>query len=213
MPEHALVYVADPMCSWCWGFSPVIASVAARFGAQAPVTLLVGGLAPGAARLMDDTNKVMVRGHWDHVHAATGQPFDYRFFEREGFVYDTEPACRAVVLVRRHMPDRVLAFLDSVHAAFYRDNRDVTGSETLGDLAAGCGLDHDAFTREFESEELRGETRDDFAFTRRLGISGFPALVGFDGDSLTPITVGYRPWEQVEGLIEAWISGRESTDA
>ena len=24
MPDRKLIYVADPMCSWCWGFAPVI---------------------------------------------------------------------------------------------------------------------------------------------------------------------------------------------
>ncbi len=32
MPHPHLVYVADPMCSWCWGFSPVIDAIRERFG-------------------------------------------------------------------------------------------------------------------------------------------------------------------------------------
>ncbi len=212
MTERALLYVADPMCSWCWGFAPVISAVAARFSAQAPVTLLVGGLAPGATRLMDDANKATVRTHWDHVRAATGQPFDYGFFERQGFVYDTEPACRAVVLVRRHQPDRALEFLDLLHRSFYQDNRDVTNADTLAELACEFGVDRGTVASEIESEALRRETRDEFAFIRRLGVTGFPALIGFDGDSLVPITAGYRPREEVEDRIEAWIANRPSAD-
>ena len=213
MAEQSLVYVADPMCSWCWGFSPVIASVVTRFGEQAPVTLILGGLAPGASRLMDDANKAMVREHWDHVHEATGQPFDYGFFEREDFVYDTEPPCRAVVVARRLAPERAVIFLNHLHAAFYRDNRNVTDAKTLCDLASGFGFDRDTFAHDLASESARQETRGDFEFTRRLGISGFPALVGFDGESLTPITVGYRPWEQVESIIDAWSTADGSPDA
>ena len=42
-----LLYVADPMCSWCYGFSPVIGAVAGHFGDRLPVRLLMGGLRAG----------------------------------------------------------------------------------------------------------------------------------------------------------------------
>ena len=31
MADLQLVYFADPMCSWCYGFSPVITTLAERF--------------------------------------------------------------------------------------------------------------------------------------------------------------------------------------
>ena len=31
MSGHQFVYFADPMCSWCYGFAPVIAALAERF--------------------------------------------------------------------------------------------------------------------------------------------------------------------------------------
>ncbi|MDH5427723.1 MAG: DsbA family protein, partial [Nitrospirota bacterium] len=27
MMSPTLIYVADPMCSWCWGFSPVLEEI------------------------------------------------------------------------------------------------------------------------------------------------------------------------------------------
>jgi len=47
-PSRAhLLYVADPMCSWCWGFAPVIADICAAFGDRLPVRPVMGGLRPG----------------------------------------------------------------------------------------------------------------------------------------------------------------------
>jgi len=96
-----LIYFADPMCSWCWGFAPVIEAIRQRFGDALPIRLMMGGLRPGTTKPLDEAGKRTIREHWEHVHEATGQPFDFRFFEREGFIYDTEPASRAVVVVRR----------------------------------------------------------------------------------------------------------------
>jgi protein-disulfide isomerase-like protein with CxxC motif len=45
MAKH-FFYVTDPMCSWCWGFSPVIHQINATFGDEAPIRVIVGGVHP-----------------------------------------------------------------------------------------------------------------------------------------------------------------------
>ena len=34
-----LIYFADPMCSWCYGFSPVVAQIRREFGRGLPIRL------------------------------------------------------------------------------------------------------------------------------------------------------------------------------
>jgi putative protein-disulfide isomerase len=101
MSELRLVYLADPMCSWCYGFSPVITALAERFEGRLGLQVVVGGLRAGNTAPMRAEDKDYIREAWTRVGAASGQPFDLSFFDREGFVYDTEPACRAVVTARR----------------------------------------------------------------------------------------------------------------
>ena len=47
-----LVYVMDPMCSWCWGFAPVVEALAGQ-ARQAGVAmhLVAGGLQIGRAHV------------------------------------------------------------------------------------------------------------------------------------------------------------------
>ena len=144
MNQPTLLYVADPMCSWCWGFWPVIESMQERFS-ELPVAVILGGLAPGAQAPMDERAKSVVREHWDHVHEATGQPFDYEFFNREGFSYTTEPPSRAVVAARRLDEDSAIRFFAHLQAAFYRDNQDVTDPEVLCDQAENFGFERHEF--------------------------------------------------------------------
>ena len=40
-----LVYVADPLCSWCYGFGPELTRLLERIP-QAKVDLVMGGLRP-----------------------------------------------------------------------------------------------------------------------------------------------------------------------
>jgi putative protein-disulfide isomerase len=47
-----LIYVMDPMCSWCWGFAPVAdALVQQARAAGVPLHLVMGGLRSEGAAL------------------------------------------------------------------------------------------------------------------------------------------------------------------
>jgi len=191
------------MCSWCWGFSPVIESARDHFASQLSMRLLLGGLRPGTTEPMNASMKADIKGHWVHVHQATDQPFDYAFFDREGFVYDTEPSSRAVVAVRRLDPKLVFNFLKRVQEEFYAMNKDVADPEVLAEIAVESGLDREAFAAEFRTEETIKETWRDFETSRTMGITGFPTLLaGSDAGGYEVITAGYRPWEKIKEIIE-----------
>jgi putative protein-disulfide isomerase len=209
-----LIYFADPMCSWCWGFAPVMAALRAQHGARLPVRLVLGGLRVGTTEPLDDAGKGQIRAHWQHVTELAGQPFDFDFFARDGFVYDTEPACRAVVAARRLAPDRAVDFLTHLHRAFYARNRDVTDRDTLLSLAEDFGFDRRSFATAFDSEETREETLDDFRITRNAGIGGYPALIaGNRDDGYSFITLGYQAWDRIQGVLESWLETRAPIEA
>jgi len=193
------------MCSWCWGFSPVIAAVAERYSDRAQVEVIMGGLRAGNTTPMDAAAKATIRSHWEHVEEATGQPFDYTFFDREGFVYDTEPACRAVVTLRTKAPGVALAYLARVHQAFYGEGRDVTSPDTLAGLATEFGIDIQEFRSAFQDGKARSAAADDFLRSARMGVRGFPALMGENDDGFVALTSGYRPLSDLASLLDRWL--------
>lgn len=209
----ALFYLADPMCSWCWGFSPVVGQLAKEYADRTDLRVIAGGLFPGTEAPMDRHFKASVREHWGHVEERTGQPFDFSFFERDNFVYNTEPACRAVVAARELAPDRVLEMLHGLHQAFYRHNRDITDPGIASEVAAEIGLDVGEFHRALESDEIRTRTREDFHLARELGMRGFPTLMGYDYQELSVLTEGYAPLEGVRANLERWLGHNAGADS
>ena len=171
------LYFADPMCSWCYGFAPVIERLSTYFAGQLPVRLVMGGLRAGNNRAMTDQDRAYIRDAWTRVNQASGQPFDFAFFEWPHFVYDTEPACRAVVAMRKRHPDKALAMMSAVGRAFYAGNRDVTKQDVLGDIAVEMGDERAAFLDTLISSDIQDETSRDFLLTKQLGIHGFPCLI------------------------------------
>ncbi len=204
-----LIYVGDPMCSWCWGFAPVKRRIEEQCEGRAEVSLAVGGLRPFTTEPQDDQRKAFLREHWQEIGDKTGQPFAFHLLDRDDFVYDTEPASRAAVVVR-HLDGqaKALDFFSELQRAFYADNADVTEAATLTALARDFGVDGDAFAERLETEEMRQATIEDFQLARSLGVTGFPTVVVKDDQGYAYLTVGYQPYEQLGSLLDAWLDGR-----
>ena len=191
-PEQAprLLYVADPMCSWCYGFGPELSRLLERRPGLA-LDLVMGGLRAYNREPMSAAFREMLRGHWRHVAQVSGLPFSEAIFAKEAFVYDTEPACRAVVTARALDATRAFGLMKDLQSSFYRDGLDVTRAEPLADAAARCGYDRASFLSAFNSESMRQATRADFARAQSLGVTGFPTLAAsFDG-GLYLVASGY----------------------
>jgi len=204
-----LVYFADPMCSWCYGFSPVVQAMRRRYAGVLPIRLVMGGLRPGTTDPMPEEARRNLVHHWDEIGAMTGVAFSAALADREGFVYDTDPAARAVVLARRLSGDDGLDMLEKTHAAFYAEGLDVTDDQVLADIAAGLSFDRDSFLAGLTQESLREETWGDYAISQRAGVRGFPTLiVGPNADgSYAPVTRGYNDADVVFAGIELWLAG------
>ncbi|MBA3597823.1 MAG: DsbA family protein [Methylibium sp.] len=197
--DWSLIYVADPMCSWCYGFAPSLAAVRERWPAL-PVQLLMGGLRP-AGELLDARLRASIQHHWEQVAARSGQPFSPAGLAREGWLYTTEPACRAVVTAREHWPERALDMFHAIQTGFYAQGRDTTDPETLSALAQDAGIDLELFALQFQAATSLDATRQDFATAQRLGIQGFPTLLAVRNGQAHAVAPGWlAPADLIERL-------------
>jgi len=205
-----LWYFADPMCSWCWGFSPILEKIRSTYDEQLNMALMLGGLRPGvpgettpqmSAQLRDD-----ILDHWHEVHKMTGQSFSFEGAMPKGFVYDTEPASRAVVSLAQLNADKIFAYFKSIQAAFYVEQIDVTDVENLTELASQQGVASDLFLEQFNSDMVKKITQQHFHGARQAGVTGFPSLIIQEGADFEFIAKGYRPFEEIKSLIDSWLA-------
>lgn len=201
-----LWYFADPMCSWCWGFAPVISAVKDAYREQLQVATVMGGLRPGTTEPVTPQFREEILHHWREVEARTGQSFKYDAAMPDGFVYDTEPPCRAVVAVEDLKPEAKFDYFKSVQAAFYAEQRDVTVPETLAALAEAHGIAKERFLDRFYAADIQQRTQVHFEQTYQAGIRGFPAVVLQHGAGFKLLTYGYAPLEELRPKLDAWLA-------
>ncbi|MDO9222056.1 MAG: DsbA family protein [Thiobacillus sp.] len=202
MNAPLLWYIADPMCSWCWGFSPVIEAVREAYHERLKIALVLGGLQPGTHTPMTAAARDDILHHWQQVHARSGQPFQFDGALPDGFIYDTEPASRAVVTAGGLTPTHIFAMFKAIQTAFYAEGRDVTQTAVLAELAAGLGIDTAAFLNAFDSDAARAKTQAHFAQSRKAGVRGFPTLILQRGEQIDRIADGYLPLDTVRAELD-----------
>jgi len=201
--SQEIIYIGDPMCSWCWGISPEINALQ-RYGLQKgiPLTLTMGGLRPGGGEAWNDDFKNFLKHHWQEVNERSGQPFGYQLFDLESFDYDTEPACRAVVTVGQIEPHKTLSFYEYVQHHFYVKSEDPKQVAFYKPICEALDLDFEQFSKLFLSEDMKVLTAQDFSNSRSWGIRGFPSVIYRDGDELHLIAQGYVQYDDLKDRIE-----------
>lgn len=199
--DGEIIYVGDPMCSWCWGISNHLQKLKNHFS-EFKFSIVLGGLRPGGGESWDENFKSFLKHHWAEVTARSGQPFGYDLFDREEFNYDTEPPCRAVVAARKWLGDDVLNFYEAVSRKFYVDNEDPGEISFYQSICEQFNIPFEEFKQAFESEEVKYETRQDFLLNRQWGVRGYPTVLFKFREQLYQINHGYTEYENMKQVIE-----------
>lgn len=197
-----IMFIADPMCSWCWGFSPVIHKLMEDYNQDYNFKLYLGGLRVGEEVRLDENFKKKLTDSWTRVKKLTGQEFNLDFLKRDGFIYNTEPSCRAVAVVRELKKHLSFQYLDNLHRAFYLENSDITDSDFLLEEALKLNLDKVQFLNLFNDKEFQNNLHDEFEFISNLGVQVFPAVLLHTDTGFTILSQGFHPYYKLKSDLE-----------
>ncbi len=207
-----LFYFADAMCSWCYGFAPEMDRVLAALDGRAKLIVQSGGLRPFNKEPMKEEDKPRFRGYREQVQAASGLPFDWSFFDREGYVMDTEPASRAVVTMRA-MDKDAYGYMHAIQRGYFAANEDIRQADVLARHAAAFGVAEAEFLAWYDSDAARDATLADFGLAQRFGVDGYPTLALLAGGRAYGVAIGYAKAATVLANIDRALAVAWGEDA
>jgi len=205
LDKPKLIYVGDPMCSWCYGFSDELAGVVDHYE-DMELEMVMGGLRPYNQQPMTQLKDFLVH-HWEEVQKASGQEFSYGILDSETITYDTEPPCRASVIVRSIAPEKELQFFAACQSAFYKENKNMHLAESYHHILEGLNISSSDFDGLFDSSAMKTLVKEDFVRSRELGINSFPTLLLENGDKKYIISRGYAKSADIIRQIDKVLGG------
>lgn len=173
-----LYYAYDPMCSWCYAFSPTLNALIEKLPKQLEVIYLLGGLAMDSDEPMPEETRTYVQANWQRIEEQVpGTKFNYDFWKHCQPRRSTYPACRAVIAAREQGKEYDLEMIYAIQQAYYLQARNPSDISTLCELAVEIGLNKDKFTKDIKSSEVDEMLRQEIKQSRRLGLNSFPGLL------------------------------------
>ncbi len=195
----------DPLCGWCYGFSPVVMQLHEKYGDRMDFRVVPGGMVTGAR--MEPVSKMAdyILKAYTRVEETTGVKFGEPYLDRlrEGSTISaSEPPCRALHLFSTLHPDRAVEFAHQLQRAIYLDGYDWNDPETYAHLARLFDLDAKEFKTQWEGEEARYAVQQEFQWVQAAGINGFPAVVLEKDEQYYLAAQGYRSVEDVDRVVD-----------
>lgn len=193
--SDTLIYIGDPMCSWCYGFSPELDKIKAAFP-NTVFEMVMGGLRAGGQETVADLEDFL-HHHWIEVEKASGQRFNHAILSRGNLIYNTEPACRAVTVVRQLNPQKTYEYFKSLQKAFYVENLIPTDLDVLTQLAFEVGINPEDFKNTYRNPQAKADVYSEFDLANALGAKGFPTLIAKINQRMFLVTSGYQKSDKI----------------
>lgn len=198
-----LIYVFDPLCGWCYGFSNTIVDFADAHP-ELEVEVVAGGMVLGdrVGPLADIAP--YLRGAYKNVEERTGVTFGEAYLQElfgdATMTMDSEPPSRALAAYRSIVNNEraVLRFASAIQKAIYYDGvapRDVSAWVSL---ATEFGIDARTFEAAYNDPAVERNMLGGFNKSDALGVTGFPTVLVVHNDQLYAIARGYAPLDQLE---------------
>jgi putative protein-disulfide isomerase len=205
MKKDTIIYIFDPLCGWCYGFSGTIVDLFNKRKEDFDFEVVVGGMITGTRIAPFSTMHSYISGAYKRVEEMTGAKFGEPYLNGllpSDTQMNSEPPSRALVTFRSFLPDQVVPFAHALQKKQYLEGKDFGDNSVYEELATEFGLDPKAFIEKFESEEMKYETTQDFQWSTSAGVKGFPTVLLKNDHGYYLVSNGFRPLEEVEKVIE-----------
>ena len=187
-----LIFVLDPMCSWCWGFRSTFEQLKQALPEGVEVKYVMGGLAPDSDEPMPQKTRDYVQSQWKKVSQETGAQFNWDFWQCCVPKRSTYPSCRAVIAAGLQNEFARADMIYAIQQAYYMNAKNPSELDTLIQCAEEIGLDKEQFIKDIQSEKVEDQLQEELDLRRRLGVTGFPALRLESNGLLNSIDIDFR---------------------
>jgi putative protein-disulfide isomerase len=205
MEKDKLIYITDALCSWCYGFIPVMEEVHKKWKKQLDFVVMSGGMFAGsnegpvgkvASGLGDEVKEVAKK-----TGAKFGDTFIKDILGNGKSKFTSVPAGWAMTVFKKQFPHKQLEFMHALQRGIFHDGIEPSDVAGLAALAVPFGADADAFAKSMKKSKTMDETEDEFFSVSELGVEGFPTLAYQHDSELYFVSYGCSDLATVEKAI------------
>jgi putative protein-disulfide isomerase len=202
-----LTYFFDPLCSWCFGFSPVIKQLHKSYHELLELEVISGGMITGEESGPVGEVASYIKTAYRDVERVSGIQFGDTFVQdvlKNGTtVFNSLTPSLAMSVIKRDRPEQVFLYAADLNHKIFKEGKAPENLEWYRPLARKYDMVPKYFLDSMHSEEIQRNTIMDFMKTQQFGVNGFPTLLLEKNGEHHVITKGYSRLPDVVRKIEA----------
>ncbi len=202
-----IIYVFDPLCGWCYGFSPVIKQAYDTYKDKADFKVITGGMIIGDQISPIGKIAEFLKGATARVTERTGAEFSKFFLDTiltDGtqILSSMEPSI-AVQICKAEKPERIFDFMTELHKDIYISGLKTAIPADYARLAKEMGFDENKFINNLSGNKFKHMAMQDFQEAGALGVDSYPAVVIRNKQGVRELVRGFVKWNELEKLLNA----------
>ncbi len=198
--KDRIYYFFDPLCGWCYGFSPVVKRLNEELGDKFQFAALTGGMIRNSSAQPLSEMSAYIKGAYKtverHCNVQFGQPF-LDLLDQEDVWFGSEPPSLAFVIMKHLVKDHDVELAGKFVSLISNEGKRPGVTESYRGIVESYGIDFTEFMELYNSDKMKQLMEDEFEVTANLGISGFPALVLEKDKKLFLLASGARTYDDV----------------
>jgi putative protein-disulfide isomerase len=205
MQLPSLLYIYDPLCGWCYGFSPVLKKLYESLQDKLHFEVYSGGMMLGDRAGSINDVAPYIKTAYKTVEQRTGvvfgEPFLKDMLEPGTAMLNSEKPCIALTVFKSYLPDRAVEFAHILQDALYQDGKDLTQDTIYPELVVPLGIDPLEFVEKLNSTDFRRKTYEEFKIVSEIGVTGFPTVLLLTEKQNYLLSRGYTDYEPLYQTI------------
>jgi putative protein-disulfide isomerase len=208
--QPTIYYCYDAYCGWCYGFSPVIKTVAKEYENRLAFEALSGGMILPETPQHFGAMATYIQTAYKRVEELTGVKFGEDFLwhvfnpdQTDWYPHSEMPAI-ALCILKEYRPEKAVHIASDLQYALNFEGRDLTDKEAYRHLLANYNVPEDEFYTKLKSEEYKEKAYYEFALVKQLQVTGYPTVLLQMSDSkFYLLTQGFTDYDTLKVRIES----------
>lgn len=202
--KDQILYLFDPLCGWCFGFSKTIV----EFRDQHPeieFKAVPGGMITGSRVAPYHTMKDYISGARKRLEEMTGARFGKPYLDNiiaSDIQMDSVPPSKALIAFES-LGGNTIDFAHSLQRAHFVNGKDYNDKSIYLEIAAELGIDPAAYEKKYDSVETDLGTKEAFNWVQQAGVQGFPTVILHSQGQYYLIARGYMPLEGLNQNLQS----------
>lgn len=178
--KSKIIYVFDPMCGWCYGFSKVMDQYENQHKNKYDFEVISGGMVVGEREgpIGDFADYILsaYKRVEEYSGITYGEPYLAKLRDKSLWSSSVMPSI-AIETFKRFEPSHVVEFSSAVQRAYFYEGKDLRNTAVYTELIKPYNINSEAFLTLLQSEEMRLEATRGYQTAANFGVTGYPAVI------------------------------------